>query len=345
MSTIILAIGNVPERQLNDVQTCLNDFGIENCTLKEVSKKMFDSVYEYIRNSFKVALVVGDVELWTSYLKNKHLAKPENTIFSVDGIKWCKCTEWNKSDFETNIIPKLYNNKYECFKFSVYSLTDISIIEQFFKSFVYPKSVLRYTIESDISNTHIRVFVSPKLDHRAKLNVLNKLTELVLENLYSINGHSLLETVVDLLHKSGKKIALAESYTAGGIASQLASIEGASEYLQESIVCYSNQSKAQRLGLNLDHLNLHGAVNENTAYAMAASLLSNTPCDLSIATTGYASPPVGADQKTHKAGRTYLAIGDRQGIQVYTNDFLGDRTSVVEQGVQHALFRLYKYLA
>ena len=82
-----------------------------------------------------------------------------------------------------------------------------------------------------------------------------------------------LEAVVgDLLRERGLTIAVAESCTGGLLASRLTDVPGSSDYVERGVVCYSNRSKIESLGVPAALIAEHGAVSEPVARAMAEGI-------------------------------------------------------------------------
>lgn len=156
--------------------------------------------------------------------------------------------------------------------------------------------------------------------------------------IYADSDISLAEAAINLLKQKGKKLAIAESYTGGNIAAELISVAGASDVIIEGIVAYSNYSKILRLGVDDRVISKEGAVSSQTAYEMAAGLLSFSGADYVLATTGYAGP-TGDD-----IGLCYLALGDHRGIYIYKNKFEGDRQDIIRLGTKNAIFKLIEKL-
>ena len=88
-------------------------------------------------------------------------------------------------------------------------------------------------------------------------------------------------------------------------------------------------------------IDTYGAVSIETVYEMAAGLLMRGKGDIVVATTGNAGPTA---EKEGDVGHCFLAVGDAAGIHIYEYRFSGSRAEVIESGVKHALFRLYKKL-
>ncbi|MDR3021252.1 MAG: CinA family protein [Clostridiales bacterium] len=351
MSTIILSIDTFDNQQIATIKDCLYQHGIDVAGVVCVNKKLFDYTYEFVRNSCTVCLIVGKTSFFTNYIKNRLKFEVEQTIVLQDGVKWVAMPKFDIVYFAKEIVPKMTTakTKYSLYKFSVFGKSK-GQLNDLLAGLKYSKNTVKFDIEEGVEQCILKVRISSKLDNLVKDSLLNNLTELLIDGLYSVDGTTLLEQVVNMLKSSGKKIAIAESFTAGGVASTLASVAGASAYLLESLVCYSNQSKSMRLMLDTELLSAKGAVSEEIAYEMAASLVTQTDCDIALATTGYASPPnVPLSRSTfvdknQKAGRCFIAIGNKQGIRVFEHNFEGERTEIVDKGVQHALFAIYKHI-
>src|ERR1700758_3749772 len=84
--------------------------------------------------------------------------------------------------------------------------------------------------------------------------------------LYSEDGSRVDDQVAQLL--TGRRLATAESCTAGLLAARLTDRAGSSEYVMGGVVSYSNQAKADVLGVDPALIEAHGAVSEPVAEAM-----------------------------------------------------------------------------
>ena len=147
---------------------------------------------------------------------------------------------------------------------------------------------------------------------------------------------ALSETLFTLLKLSGRKIAVAESFTGGRVVSEIIKHSGASAYVAEGIVAYSNESKIKRLFVPEEDIETNGAVSAKVAYKMAAGLFKASDADIVIATTGLAGP--NGDGTTVPVGRCFIAAGTKQGIHTYKFDFSGDRGTITKKGVNAALY-------
>ncbi|MGB9305207.1 MAG: competence/damage-inducible protein A, partial [Mycobacterium sp.] len=113
--------------------------------------------------------------------------------------------------------------------------------------------------------------------------------------LYSEDGSHVDDLVARLL--AGRRIATAESCTAGLLAARLTDRPGSSDYVMGGVVSYSNQAKAELLGVDPALIDEHGAVSEPVAEAMAAGALRRFGADTAVAITGIAGPGGGTPKK------------------------------------------------
>ena len=115
------------------------------------------------------------------------------------------------------------------------------------------------------------------------------------QQIFSEDGSQVDDLVARLL--AGRRIATAESCTAGMVAARLTDRPGSSDYVAGGVVAYSNEAKAQLLGVDPALIQAHGAVSEPVAEAMAMGALQRFGADTAVATTGVAGPGGGTAQK------------------------------------------------
>ena len=162
------------------------------------------------------------------------------------------------------------------------------------------------------------------------------------ENLYAEFETTLGERLFDLLKLKNLKIATAESFTGGRVVGAIISNVGASSYVHEGIVSYSNESKSARLSINPDELLKEGAVSSMTAYRMCAGLLKTGSIDVAISTTGYAGPKM--ENSNEPVGLAYVGVGMMDGIHTYKLNLSGSREEITETAKNTALFLAIKKL-
>lgn len=155
-------------------------------------------------------------------------------------------------------------------------------------------------------------------------------------SIYATDGETLEESVGRALRTRGWSIALAESCTGGVVGSMLASVPGASDYFRGGVVAYSNDAKAELLGVDLSLIEQHGAVSGEVAGAMALGARERFHATIALSTTGIAGPGGGTPSKP--VGLTYVAIADALGrTKVHEMKFPGDRRIVQRRAAIAAL--------
>jgi nicotinamide-nucleotide amidase len=152
---------------------------------------------------------------------------------------------------------------------------------------------------------------------------------------YSVNGQGLEAVVGDLLRAKTLKIATAESCSGGLLSSRLTDVPGSSDYFQQGVVCYSDESKTAWLGVPDAVIKDNGAVSEPVARAMAAGIRARTSADVGIGVTGIAGPGGGTPGKP--VGTVMIAVSTAGEERVRTFQFFGGRDMVKFQSAQAAL--------
>ena len=160
------------------------------------------------------------------------------------------------------------------------------------------------------------------------------------EYLFTVNGETLPSRLVDALKLRRMKISTAESFTGGGVGGAIVSVPGASAVFYEGINAYDVRAKRARLGVSEFTIQNKGAVSDETAYEMAAGLITGGNCDLAIATMGVAGPD--SDGSGTPAGTCYIAVGTKSRIRVFRYDLIGNRETVTKTAINFALFHAYE---
>jgi len=143
------------------------------------------------------------------------------------------------------------------------------------------------------------------------------------ENIYGVDDETLEGAIAKLLKSRNLTIAVAESCTGGMIASRLTNVAGASSYLLEGLVTYTNQAKIARLGVEPGLIEQHGAVSRQVARAMAEGARCATGASLGLSATGIAGPEGGTAQKP--VGLVYIGLSWGNDSVVMEKRFLGNR--------------------
>ena len=113
--------------------------------------------------------------------------------------------------------------------------------------------------------------------------------------IFSEDGTTVDDQVAGLL--AGRRIATAESCTAGMLAARLTDRAGSSAYVAGGAVAYANAAKIELLGVDPVLIAGHGAVSGEVAEAMAAGAIRRLQADTAVAITGVAGPGGGTAEK------------------------------------------------
>jgi nicotinamide-nucleotide amidase len=177
--------------------------------------------------------------------------------------------------------------------------------------------------------------------------ILDDAERLVRERLgpivFSADGRSLPETLLELLAALGLTLAAAESCTGGLLGKLLTDLPGSSRVFVLSAVTYANEMKERLLQVPRAILETSGAVSEACAKAMAEGVLRLSGADLGVAITGIAGPEGGTPEKP--VGTVFIAVGDSRGIAVHQRSFgLRDRDWIRRLAAHNALDLLRRHV-
>jgi competence/damage-inducible protein CinA-like protein len=158
----------------------------------------------------------------------------------------------------------------------------------------------------------------------------------ILGNKIYTEDHSALQQVVgELLKKSRKRIAIAESCTGGLLGNRITDVPGSSAYFERGVIVYSNHSKTELLNVPEQLIAEHGAVSEPVAKAMAEEIRNMARVDYGISITGIAGPDGGSAEKP--VGVVYVGISDSETTIVERFHFPGNRERIKFMASQAAL--------
>lgn len=134
----------------------------------------------------------------------------------------------------------------------------------------------------------------------------------------------------------GERIATAESCTGGLVAAALTAIPGSSSVVDRGFVTYSNEAKAEMLGVPAALIDAHGAVSREVAEAMAEGALAHSHADMAVAVTGIAGPGGGSADKP--VGLVHFALARKgEATRHAGHRFDGDRDAIRLQAALTAL--------
>jgi nicotinamide-nucleotide amidase len=146
----------------------------------------------------------------------------------------------------------------------------------------------------------------------------------------------LAEQVLEACRARFWHVATAESCTGGLVAAALTAIAGSSDVVERGFVTYSNEAKAELLGVPPAMIAAHGGVSAETAAAMAEGAALRAGAEIAVAVNGIAGPDGGSAAKP--VGLVFLGLARRGGPTATARHvFPGDRAAVREAALRAAL--------
>ena len=140
-------------------------------------------------------------------------------------------------------------------------------------------------------------------------------------------------TVLAACEGSGDLLATAESCTGGMVVAALTEIAGSSRFVDRGFVTYSNEAKAEMIGVPIPLIEAEGAVSKKVALAMVEGALAHSRATLAVAIGG---PGGGSPDKP--VGTVHLAVCRKGRLPRHeVRLFAGDRESVRRQTTLRAL--------
>lgn len=131
----------------------------------------------------------------------------------------------------------------------------------------------------------------------------------------------------EVLLDIGDSVATAESLTGGAVCVRLVETEGISEILLGGMVCYTNEMKAQMLGVDKALLDDEGPVSGQVAAQMARGIARITGAARAVSTTGVAGP---GPADGHEEGTVWIG---REDGRAFRFQFAGARAEVSDRTV------------
>ncbi len=245
------------------------------------------------------------------------------------------------SVFETHVLSQLVDRGrgtvYRTKQLFVAGLPESSVeqkIAGIYREYRNPRT----TLLASAGQVEIRLVAhgSSKLDaDGATEKLAARLREILGDHIFSESGEDLEQVLGQMLRRSSRTIAIAESCTGGLISHRLTEVPGSSAYFERGFVTYSNRSKVELLGVPEVLFHQYGAVSEQVARAMAKGARQRAGTDLGLAVTGIAGPDGGSDDKP--VGLVYIALSDNEGDRVKRFHLPGSRTEMKRWTSQLAL--------
>ena len=144
------------------------------------------------------------------------------------------------------------------------------------------------------------------------------------------------------LRELGMTLALAESCTGGLVSDRITNVGGSSAYFLGGIVAYSNQVKADLLGVSWQSLNSFGAVSREVVLEMAAGARKALKADFAASISGIAGPDGATPSKP--VCTVWIAFATPEGSWARDFHFSGNREEIKAASADAALQFVLDYL-
>ena len=154
---------------------------------------------------------------------------------------------------------------------------------------------------------------------------------------------ALVAEVAERLQRRGSMLATAESCTGGLIAAACTELAGSSSWFERGFITYSNESKAEAIGVDPALLAAHGAVSEPVVRAMTEGAMGHARAQVALAVTGIAGPGGGSPDKP--VGTVWFGWSVDGVVRTERRRFEGDRATVRAATAEHSLQTLALLLA
>lgn len=140
--------------------------------------------------------------------------------------------------------------------------------------------------------------------------------------------------VVARLAAAGETLAVAESLTGGLLAATVVDVPGASAVFRGAVIAYATDLKHALLGVDVELLTRHGAVDPQVAAQMADGVRDRLAATWGLSTTGVAGP---GPQDGQAPGTVHLGLAGPDGVRTVSLVLAGDRAQVRSATVDAAL--------
>lgn len=170
-----------------------------------------------------------------------------------------------------------------------------------------------------------------------------ELEKMLPEYVYGRNGDSIFEVVGSLLRERNESLGTVESCTGGKLAYAFIKYPGASDFINNSLLTYSNEAKVEMAGVKSLTLENYGAVSEEVVKEMALGGQLRLKVDYCVAISGIAGPDGGTNEKP--VGTVCIGVAHKEGV-LTKSFFLGknDRNRNIEISTLHAANMLRKVI-
>ncbi len=182
----------------------------------------------------------------------------------------------------------------------------------------------------------VEIRFTSSVENKSKVDkIVEKLVEVLGENVYALDNETLEEVVYKLLVQNNLTVSFAESCTGGMLSSNFVDIPGVSKVFKGAIVAYDNKVKIEVLRVENDIIQKFGAVSEECVTLMAENVRKVLGSDFGIAISGIAGPEGGTVDKP--VGTVWIAVSSPEKTVAQKFIFRGDRKMIRTRATLMAL--------
>ncbi|MEC7948178.1 MAG: CinA family nicotinamide mononucleotide deamidase-related protein [Myxococcota bacterium] len=199
---------------------------------------------------------------------------------------------------------------------------------------------LEVGFRSTFPENHIKLLFGPDIPKAIRKSTISEVLERVGDRAFGVDSGDLAEVIAARLVARGHTLALAESCTGCRLAGWLTDAPGASRFLIEGAVVYSNDAKVRTCGVSEQDIAAHGAVSECVAKQLATGIRSRAGTTWGVGITGVAGP--GGATETKPLGRVHVSVAGPGEVSHREYTFRGGRERVRTYAMVAALRQLLR---
>lgn len=140
------------------------------------------------------------------------------------------------------------------------------------------------------------------------------------DHVFGVDDQTMEAVVGDLLVRSGRTLAVAESLTGGLIGSRITAVPGASSWFRGGVVSYAGEVKRELLGVGAGPV-----VSADAAGKMAAGAAALMGAEIGLSVTGVAGP---TEQDGQPVGTVWVGLSGFGEVRAHRLALSGDRDQV-----------------
>lgn len=195
---------------------------------------------------------------------------------------------------------------------------------------------------ASIPSHEVKLRFSSQISAEERNKWVQRVRERIGPRAFGVDCEDLATIVGSLLKQRGETLAVAESCTAGRLASWITSVPGSSQYLMEGAVVYSNAAKVRCCGVPEAVIDTQGAVSAPVARALAHGIRMHASTTWGVGITGIAGP--GGARPGKPVGTVHIAVNGPSYAYEHRYQFSGERDQVVRKSTAEAMYQLYRAL-